>query len=155
MNPILKQKIQEIRESGIVDSLKILQELNKPSQTTVSETLQRPQYQYEARLYNLLVPNVVTLEEMLSYQGDKVAYVSSKLKQMFAAADIENKLSILALSSEVQNAFIEVRESGSKAFSDTMFMQPTVTVDTISLGPSWLEQNNITTTEEEIREWYG
>lgn len=152
MNPILKQKIIELRESGIVDSLQILAELSKPSQSVVQEQTARPQYPYEVRLYQTLIPAVVTLEEMLTYQGDKVLYVTNKLKQAFAATDIENKLNILALSSEVQNAFLEVRESGSKAFSDPDFMKPSLLVDKTVSGPSWLEENGLSVSEEEIRE---
>ncbi len=152
MHPTLRQKIIELRESGETDSLRILEALKAPSRTDSTYQVARPQYPYEARLYSLLVPTVVTLDEIVSYQGDKVLYVSAKLKQMFAAADIENKLNILALSSEVQNAFLEVRESGSKAFSDPDFMRPTVAVDKIENGPSWLEENGFSVSEEEIRE---
>lgn len=152
MNPILEQKIRELIAAGEGDSLKILQKLNERSVTYQDQTVPRAQFPSEYKLYSLLVPSIVTVEEMVAVQGSKVDYVTQKLISMFNTVSLEQKLGILALQGQLQMAFVECEKAGSLMFSDPKFMQQTEVVQIPVQGQSFLEENGFEVPDEsEIR----
>jgi hypothetical protein len=140
LSQTLIDKILALYVEGLTDYRSIQEALKRPTQTVNATTQTRPAYAAENKLALLLIPNVVSFGEIMAAQ-DKVEFVAQRLKDRFAAAELADKLNILALSAEIQNAFLEVKEAGSKGFSDPDFLTPTVQGETISYGPSWLEEN--------------
>lgn len=152
MNPILTQKIKELIATGEGDSLKILQKLQERPVTYQDQVAPRAQFPSEYKLCQLLVPSIVTLEEMVAVQGSKVDYVTQKLISIFNAAPLEQKLGILALQGQLQMAFMECEKAGSLMFSDPRFLQQTETVQVAVQGQSFLEENGLEVPDEsEIR----
>lgn len=143
MNPILTAKIKELISQGHTDTLQILRKLNERPVSVQNQTIARPQFASEYKLYQLLVPSIVTLEEMLGVQTGKVDYVTQKLVTMFNAAPLEQKLGILALQGQLQMAFLECEKAGSLMFSDPNFLQQTQTVPTPVEGQSFLEASGL------------
>lgn len=153
MNPILEQKIKEYIAAGEGDSLLILKKLNERPVAYQGQTVPRVQFPSEYKLYSLLVPSIVTFEEMVAVQGSKVDYVTQKLISMFDTVPLEQKLGILALQGQLQMAFTECEKAGSAMFSDPKFMQQTEVVPMPIESPSFLEANNLDEpSEQEIRD---
>lgn len=152
MNPILEQKIREIIATGEGDSLKILQKLQERPVTYQEQTVPRAQFSSEYKLYSLLVPSIVTVEEMVAVQGSKVDYVTQKLVSMFNSVPLEQKLGILALQGQLQMAFMECEKAGSLMFSDPKLMQQTEVIQVPIEGQNFLEENGLEVPDEsEIR----
>lgn len=153
MNPLLEQKIKEIQQGGIIDSLAILKKLNERPVTYQEQTVPRAQFPSEYKLYSLLVPSIVTIQEMMGVTGGKIDYVSQKMVSMFNAAQLEQKLGILALQGQLQMAFLECEKAGSLMFNDPKFMQQTETIQVAVQGQSFLEENSLEEpSEQEIRD---
>lgn len=153
MNPILVTKIKELMSEGYTDTLQILRKLNERPVSIQEQTVARTQFASEYKLYQLLVPSIVTLEEMLAVQGGKVDYVTQKFVTIFNAAPLEQKLGILALQGQLQMAFLECEKAGSAMFNDPKFMQQTETVSVSVEGQSFLEANGLDEpSEQEIRD---
>lgn len=152
MNPILEEKIREIIATGEGDSLKILQKLQERPITYQEQTVPRAQFPSEYKLYSLLVPTIVTIQEMMGVTDGKIDYVSQKMVSMFNAAPLEQKLGILALQGQLQMAFSECEKANSLMFNDPKFMQQTEGVQIPVRGQSFLERNGLEAPDEsEIR----
>lgn len=153
MNPILVTKIKELMSEGYTDTLQILRKLNERPVSIQEQTVARTQFASEYKLYQLLVPSIVTLEEMLAVQGGKVDYVTQKFVTIFNAAPLEQKLGILALQGQLQMAFLECEKAGSAMFNDPKFMQQTEVILAPVEGLSFLEKMGLDEpSEQEIRD---
>ena len=152
MNPILEQKIRELIAAGEGDSLKILQKLNERPVTYQDQTVARTQFPSEYKLFQLLVPAIVTVEEMAAVTTGKIEYVVQKMVAMFNAAPLEQKITILALQGQLQLALLECEKVGSQMFNDPKFLQRTEVIQVPVEGQSFLEEHGLTEPDEsEIR----
>ena len=152
MNSILKTKIKELYGIGFKSVESILAELNKPSTVTESYELARLAYEYETELYNILIPNIVTLQELLPLnKKERLDLVQSKLLPAFTAAAADQKAQVLAISMRVSILNQRIEENGSAGFSDPNFLQESSSETRLIAGPSWLEENGfLSPSREEI-----
>ncbi len=150
MNDIIKQKIKSLYSSGFRSIERIKQVLAKPTPATESVELYRPAYAYEAELYHLLIPNVVTIQELGPLDKKaRLDLVQTRLLSMFSAAENSQKANVLALSMRVTALNDRIESSGSAGFSDPNFMQEYSTEVRAVDGPSWLEQNEFSLPSDE------
>ena len=152
MNPILTAKIKELISQGHTDTLQILRKLNERPVSVQNQTIARPQFASEYKLFQLLVPAIVTVEEMAAVTTGKIEYVAQKMVAMFNAAPLEQKITILALQGQLQLALLECEKVGSQMFNDPKFLQQTEVIQAPVEGQSFLEENDLEAPDEsEIR----
>lgn len=146
MHQTIKDKIIELYRGGTTHYRDIQDAIRNPTTISQPQTVPRSAYPLEAELYQLLIPTVVTLEEIVA-QPAKTEYVRNKLNTMYDLVPAASKPDILALSLRVTSVFEAVTAAGSQAFNDPEFMQPTRTVDVLIPQPSWLTANGFSDTD--------
>ena len=151
MNEQLKSKIKSLYAAGFKSAESIISELTRPSTSTETYEVARPAYEYEVELYHILIPNVVTIQELMPLnKKERMDLVQDRLLAAFNAASSEAKSQVLAVSMRVSILNERIEDNGSSGFSDPNFLQPYSTETRPVNGPSWLESNELVapTTEE-------
>jgi hypothetical protein len=158
MNSILRQKIKQLYNSGhkTLDSIRAA--LNKRSETYQVVNKARPLYMMEAGFFQMLVPAVITLQELAAFSGltsaQREGFVKQKLDLLFTSAQsVEDKMAALKLGLELQNYKNLLEKSGSMLFDDPNFAKATYEDTEVILGSNWLEENGVgEPSNEEIME---
>ena len=145
MNEQLKSQIKSLYGAGFKSAEAIIGELTRPSTSTETYEVARPAYEYEVELYHILIPNVVTIQELMPLnKKERLDLVQSKLLTAFGAAPAEQKAQVLAISMRVSILNQRIEENGSTGFSDPNFLQQNSTESRSITGQSWLETNGLT-----------
>lgn len=154
MEQILIDKIQELANNGATSVKQILQQLQTATPVPSTVYTSRPAYIYEAQMYSMLIPTIVTQSELISIPSNsRKSYITSKLLTMYNNTSSDtDKIEIVKTGLLISQISEGIESNGSIGFSDPFFLSPT-TYTTIYLpGQNFLQENNLPTpTLDEIR----